>query len=588
MSGSKIDLQVFFDGVDHAALLVPGDDLFGLMRRRVDLPAAWSALVTKASGGQVLVRPGQVVEGDGGVEDVFFVRVTPMALAFDECVVTSQDGFRCVATVGIRVGVIPERGDLATFRKTVLGSRRTINTVDLLRYLSPSLRLGLVDAAGDCEAASLVDGRAAEQVAGTVAKALQGTCFEAGLVIEGGVDVRFESDAVRRVQVSREEAVRKTVEHEASRELRTALAAAQREHVDHLTGLLERLTALAADSPGAAFSGLIKTFSEKQRGELYTALFSSQIAANATEWIVVAAGAELLFYKPGDFAAPKRRLTVSGAVGGVRSVQCVLGETGSPVLLLGAATGIYSLRLDQSELDPTYTVDHARSVRGGFNSAALLGDSIYGAHSELGLYQWRADDPGHGQVLFEALTGGAKTVRGVCAYGGSLYCAVDDRVIVWRPDAVDHPSHVYTGSADAITALCVTGDGVFAGNSDGDVLLWTHGQHDDPERLHRGSRRAAESICVLDGGGVKRLIYTDTSLSVRARVLGDSFLCEYEAGGQTLRRAEVAADLIVATSDIRDRIICWAPNKPGQPHGTIPVSSLTGRSVQDVCLVPRV
>lgn len=587
MNGNRIDPQRFFDGTDNVALLVPGAELFGLMRRTMNLPAAWSALVTQESGSRTLVHPGRTLEGDGTVEDVFFVRVTPIALAFDGLTVTSQDGYRCLVTVGLRVSVIPERGDLASLRNTMLGSRRLLRSADLLTELTPVLRHAVVACAGGCDAAALVDGRAREPVDAMLRSALQGKCFESGLVIDGEMDVVFESDAVRRVQASREEVVRRAAEHEASRELRQALATAQREHVDHLSALLQRLTALATESPNTSLSTLLQTFSQEQRGELYTALLANESTTTATAWVVVAAGAELLFYAPSDLGTPQRRLTVSGVAGNIRSVQTAHTGDGSPCLLLGAATGIYSLRLDQSEPDHVYVVAPSEPVRGGFNSVVMAAGAVYGAHSELGLRRWDVDGANPGGSLFGSLTRSARTVRGVCAYDGDLCFGVDDRVVRWRIGTPDRPSQVYTGSTGAITALCVTEDGVFAGNSDGDVLFWSPGQGDSPERLHRGSQRAVESVFVLGGGGVKRLVYTDTSLSVRGRVLGDNFVCHYEAGGQTIRRAEVAPDLIVGTSELRDRVICWAPHKPGKPSGMIPVSSIIGRSVQDVCLVPK-
>ncbi len=100
-------------------------------------------------------------------------------------------------------------------------------------------------------------------------------------------------------------------------------------------------------------------------------------------------------------------------------------------------------------------------------------------------------------------------------------------------------------------------------------------------------KRPVESVQMLASHGVQRLVFADTALHVHARVVGDSFTCHYEAGGQTLRRVEAAPDLIVATNDLRDRLICWAPGDPKQPHATINVSSLIGRSIQDVCLVPQ-
>jgi hypothetical protein len=107
-----------------------------------------------------------------------------------------------------------------------------------------------------------------------------------------------------------------------------------------------------------------------------------------------------------------------------------------------------------------------------------------------------------------------------------------------------------------------------------------------PQTIHAGSRRPAESVALLTTGGITRLFYTDSSLAVFSRVLGDTFTCRYESGGQTIRRAEVASDVITATTDARDRVIVWTINEPQKPAAVIPISQLTGRSVQDTCLVP--
>jgi len=53
-----------------------------------------------------------------------------------------------------------------------------------------------------------------------------------------------------------------------------------------------------------------------------------------------------------------------------------------------------------------------------------------------------------------------------------------------------------------------------------------------------------------------------------------------------LRRVEVAGDLLVATNDLRDRLLCWKPGQPDRPYVTVPVGALCGHSIQDICLVP--
>jgi len=567
-------------------MLVPAGDLFGMITRTFDLPASWAALVTTEAGTQRVVPAGGVIEAIADLEDVLLFRTTPMQLEFSIVDVAAADGFRCSVAVTIHACSISERSEIASFRRSVLGSRRLVRTADMNTFLAPTVRRAVLTAVETHDALALVEGNHDEALAAALADSLRETFFSSGLSLDRAPAIRVESDAARRLQVAREETARSRAEHEAGREMRAALEAAQREHVDHLATMLSRLNELAEASPEVALPELLQSFSEKQRGELYGALFAADQSTSVTQWIVVAAGDELLFYDPADLDAPQRRLTVSGEAGPVRCIETDATAANRPVLLLGAATGIYHLPLDRTEPDETFRVAGDLAVRGGFNAAVVAGDCLFGTHSELGLRVWPLDKPDEDRVLFASLTEGAAAVRGVCAYGDELFCSIDDRVVRWRGSEAVEPERTYVGSAATITALQVTPDGIFAGNSQGEVVFWSHGRPDEPEVLHRGLKRPVESLWPLASGGVKRLVYTDLTHKVHARVVGDSFTCAYEAGGQTLRRAEVAPDLIAATTEVRDRVICWSPGEPARPRGTIPASRLTGRSVQDVCLVP--
>ena len=50
MASGYTDIQGFFAKADNVALLVGADDVFGLLKRSVNLPGAWAALVTRESG----------------------------------------------------------------------------------------------------------------------------------------------------------------------------------------------------------------------------------------------------------------------------------------------------------------------------------------------------------------------------------------------------------------------------------------------------------------------------------------------------------------------------------------------------------
>ncbi len=582
---SKFDPQQFFRRSDAVALLVPAAELFGFLKRALDLPLSWAALVTRATGEHVLVPAGGKVESDEA-ETVLFTRATPLDLVYQEEGVLTRDGFQCTAELRLRLRPILERSELLSFQRTVLGSHRAITLSSLQSYFQSHVRKALANEAQQSDAADLV-GRAPDSFVSSIAQAVEPLCFSAGLVLEGPVSVRFDSPTFRQVLQAKEESVRRRYEHEAGRQVQEALEHAQNEHLDHLAALLSRLSQLAEDSPQAELPQLIRTFSERQRGELYEALFASDKPIVRTRWIVVAVGEELLFFDPRSFGSPQRRLSVSGALGPVRSVQCATDAEGRAVLWLGALTGVYRLPIERAEPDLTLTVAGSPSVRGGFNAVAASGQQVWASHSELGLYEWDLDKPAAGRSRFASMTRGAKAVRAVQLLSEDVYCAVDDRILSGgAADTEDYPKQVFTGSRATITALSSSAAGLLAGNSEGDILFWPKDKETAPRRLSAGNRRAAESVWLLDTHGVQRIVYTDTSMYVHAAVLGDSFTCRYEAGGQTLRRVDVAPDLFVATTELRDRLICWLPWQPARPVETIAVSAQCGRSVQDVCLVP--
>jgi hypothetical protein len=587
MAGAKFDSQVFFGGVDNVAALVSASELFGLFRRSFALPLQWAALVRRTTGEYAAVRAGDAVDGTDA-EAVLLTRATPFDVVINDEGVVTRDKYRCRAEMRLRLSIIPERSELVSFQKAVLGSHRVVQIAGMARYLQPALRAAIAKLCARHDAADLVDGTYTDAVSTALTEAVEAPCFAAGLVLDGPPSADFHSQTLRQVQDAEQEAVRFHAEHQAGRQVQEALELAQTEHLDHLASLLTRLKELACASPDADLSELIRTFSEQQRGELYQALFASEPVVAETRWVVVAAGDELMFIDPHGLNEPARRLTLSGPAGPPRSVWTVNGPDNQPLLLVGAATGVYRWPIDRTEPDLTLIIENAPPVRGGFNGVAAIGDRIIASHSELGLCEWNINEPTAVARRFESMTQKAKAVRGIQFFGGDLYCAIDNRIIRWPADEPgDRPRRIYTGSITTVTALCPASDDLFAGNGEGDILYWPKGRDTKPDRLHTGLHRPAESIWLLSSHGVRRLVYTDTTLHVHARVLGDSFTCRYEGGGQTLRRVEVAPDLLVATNELRDRLICWTPGQPAKPSAVVHLSHLCGHTIQDVCLVPR-
>lgn len=583
----QFDLQQFMRRADGVAAVLPSGELFGLLRRSFNLPAQWAALVTRETGDDLLVAPGAKIDGDD-VDQVMITRVSPVEVRVDDETLVSQDRFQCEASVSLRLRAIAERSELRSLRDAVLGSYRIATAANLARFLQPVVRTALARVAQEMEAAELTAPSGLERAADAVLEALRASCFAAGLVIETDPVVTITSQTFARVRQQEEADATRRRAHDASRQLQLALEQAQLDHADHLSELLGRLNEMAAASPEVALNDLVRTFSEKQRGELYEALFTADAVDAATAWIVVAAGEELLYFDPQRLEQPVRRLRIAGSAGPLRSIQTALDGDGRRVLLIGAATGVYRVPVDRAEPDLTLLAGSAGDVRGGFNAVATVGDRVFATHSELGLLEWNTKEPTRSRRRFADLTSSARVVRGVTFHQGQLYASIDNRIIRWpADDRSETPEKTYTGSSATISSVIPAGDGLFAGTSEGDVLHWGEGRTSKPQRLHTGNNRAVESLWALDAHGVRRLVYADTSPRIHVRVVGDSFVCQYEAGGQTLRRVEVAPDLLVATNDLRDRLICWTPGRPERPKNIVSVAQLTGRSIQDVCLIPH-
>lgn len=566
------------------AAVIDADRIFGLLKRSFSLPSAFAALVRKRDGSQQVYPAGATVSGDDARELVI-VRAQPMETENHAHSVAAKDGFLCDATVRAQVRVLPERREVESFCENVLGSNSRIEAEAVARYFASAVDAAIRAAASACSADELVDRVSNAEVASAVQDALRPLCFAGGMELLAAPRVRFDSQAftdARRAQLRAEQSMR---DHEANRQLQQAIASAQTARLAHLESLLDRLKTLADQSPEVQFPQLMRAFDETQRGELYQALFKSGANLKTTRWIVVVAGSQLMFFDPNSPAAVARTLNIEGPAGPLRSMQ-IAQDGAETVLMIGAANGAYEMPIDGSSPSRTYLYAAAGEVRGGVNSLAVRGDVVVASHSERGLTRWIRGSDSAPLSLLADMTAGARTVRGAQFASDRLWCSIDDRVVNLPADDLLAKPKVLSGSRSTISALCVCGDEVYAGNADGELLYWSVGTHDLPRRLHAGSRRAVESIVLMNFGGVERLFFTDTTVAVFARVLGDAFTCRFEAGGQTLRRVEVAPDWVVATTDARDRLILWRADQPEHPAAMIPIAQLTGRSIQDVCLVP--
>ncbi len=586
MSGPKCNLSDVTREADVVAAVVPGREAFGLLTSTLDLPPYWTALVTTEHGETRVAPPGSEVDGRD-VEEVMLVRTSPLRLAYAFNQLDSEDGFSCDAAATVDVQVVVDGSELAAFRKHMVAGARRVVVDDVQAALQSPMREAVARFVKSRPAADLVDTTDLSELQNELADTLQASLFKLGLCFEGLHGASVDSRSYRQVSRQRSGLEREKQQQDLRSQLRRAIEQAQDEQLAHVRELLERARVLAEESPQANLAEVLRTFDAAQRGELYEALWADDVSQGDTRWFVVVCGSELLFFDPAAPEQPVRRTSLETPVGSLRSIAYHRSADDILVLGVGAAGGVLLVHAESGDLLGTYPAGSAagRRVRGGFNSVALAGEFVLGAHSELGLWRWRVDTPASGSKLLPEVTAGARTVRHVQFSGGRVFVAVDSRVYSIRA-ACDQDPVIYEGTGETVTALLCDETCLCAGTADGSILCWPMDDPASVETLQAGVGRAVESIGRLRTGGVERLLFTDTSTAVHAQVVGDAFRCRYEAGGQTIRRAEFAPDWIVGTNETRDRLFCWPTGKPASPPTVLPVAQLSGRSIQDVCLVP--
>jgi hypothetical protein len=277
-------------------------------------------------------------------------------------------------------------------------------------------------------------------------------------------------------------------------------------------------------------------------------------------------------------------------LGPLRSVTVDTDALQSGLVMIGAAAGVHLLDVNTDTVQHSLPVGDAtsKSIRGGFNAAAMAGDRVFATHSEMGLIRWEIDKDTPGTQLFADLTADADAVRSVQVAEAAVWFAANEIVYAHALQDDDKtPPKRYAGNSAIITALHVGNGVVYAGNVDGEIIAWDVSAPDTPRVVRGKTDRPVESIDAIETLGVDQLIIADRSNALLRMTIDDNCTCRYEAGSQIVRRAAIAEDVFVAVNDTRDRLLLWKPNLPDEPISTTVIPHLTGERVQDICLIPR-
>lgn len=581
MAEAKRNLEILCQDPQSVAAMFAAHELFGVLKRAVRVPAGWAAMLRYREGDLAYKPAGTDIQA-ADIMEITFVRTGALTMTFEADNLSSKDGFSCAAGVRLQVAVAPQASEVAGFAKTVMGTACTADLATLQRYLHEPVTRAVTQFAADLPAETLMKHTDAQAFAALLSETLGPVCFAAGLVVQPGVQVRFESGSFDRVMAQRDAAAVARDEQKVQQQIQAALYHAQCQHLDHLRGLLEQLKQVAEDTPGVGLGPLLQTFNERERGQLYQTLWHAVPCTQPTQWLLAVTQGELLAFDPSELNEPARRVSFGDELGLLRSVKVQRGE-GRQWILIGAAQGVYLADWERLDQPRAFGFTPGGPLRGGINSASLGGDRVLATHSEVGLLSWPIDG-GAMELLLQEQTANARTVRFVrCEEGGRVWLTVDERIYAfpagdWKAEQLRE----YAGSGSTISSLAVHREGVFAGTQAGDLWRWPIHRPSEPELLVRGTGRPVEGLAVVETAGVSHVVYADGSPGLNARVLGDAYVCRYEAAGRNLRWALAGEDLLIAVNDLRDRVLLWQPHHPQAPLRQVNIGRLCGQQVQDV------
>jgi hypothetical protein len=304
--------------------------------------------------------------------------------------------------------------------------------------------------------------------------------------------------------------------------------------------------------------------------------------------IYAACGSEIRAFNPrAQFreSEPVRVYTLPDETGGARSVR--LAKVGDRLwILAGARCGVVAFDAETAEakvfLFPTVT-------RYGANSVTVLGDYVYASHSDLGLLRWPIVG-GKPTEMFPDLFRGLTTVRGVQASrkGQLLLCG---HCSVYRID-LDQPGgrpvrYSAAGVKELVGAV-ECGNHLYAATLEGKVLRWETEVPGGPDLdlAHLDCKTYCVSLVQMPDGPHLVLGAKVPALTL-VKLAPPYSRAQYLTAGASVRWAQAASDLLVASDSDCLRLLCWSREVVHRPEREILVGRAPRDQVVDFCLLSQ-
>jgi hypothetical protein len=627
-----VDVGSFGQGEQEFAQRFTRDDLPGLLRKKLEVPAGCVALVyaSGASAATVLEAGQETSEVERGV-----LVKRDLRLEFELDAGRSKDSLAFTVSLGLALQGRAEALDLGQLEQTLLKDAEQAGLSALLDYFRGYLRDAVRFFVTAREAETLATSDQRKDLEDHLREELKKPLFEVGLDLQDVLHPRFHSvDFEARQRVAAEanvqgEALAREKELQALRHQldRDALLAdieardeADRTRKEKRLERYEEIRSRMGDDDRKALIMMLddddqrarlirelieKDMSPEQRSSMQLGdmeqrvedrlkelqLKLAQLSGGAlvaseddpiTRRVLCVVGKRVLAFDPKTNLHPEVPKEVydteDGTLGYLRSARVDRIE-GTEYVLAGGQRGVYRMKLDTDErLEYAYT--GALEGKGGANAVAYFDGRIFATHSEMGLTEWTLD--GSCRSLCTEVTRDKSAVRGATVVDGRLYFSAGSEVMsLDLATGTDTPVR-YRGSDDSITSFLVLKDEVVAGNRSGKLFRWTHDDPGSAESIDVVKKNPIYMLRHTQLGGQSFFIIGSKDFTVTVAAPRKDVYREYQAR-EEVRWVEGAGDYVFGVSRSGFKVFCWEVNHQSSPKLTIRVSD----KVQDLFVLKQ-
>lgn len=543
------------------------------------IPDAWMGLVVRPDGRRRFVPAGEDPRPEA--DDILVLvrnRAITLPLHIKQAPTASEHAVDGVVEVLLRVA--PRDDELAAFHRGLL----TESDLTLRRLADAVEQSG-----GSLAVRGFAGGQPAEKLvredlrAGLLAHLqaeLRRFLFVNGLVLERLGKVEFSSRSLNEQEALDREAARRVKELEARDLVERAALAATRRRLADLSEIFAKLRGAAEAGGLVQWHELLGALSPTERGRLLETLWRVTPDRHRTTAIVAVAGRECLWLAPSGQGLS--RCTLPADLGGLRSARFCEAHN---KVLIGAATGVWVLNPRDGAVVQRFSVPFTAAPQTGFNSAAIVGERLIATHSQLGCWSWSASGSGQPRCLLEPRSGRPSAIRSAAATSdGRVVFAADDRVLAW--DGSESPPHELTAVDEVIQVLDVLENELFLGTKGGRLLRLKLSQPEDCWVLYRAAG-ALETVRARRWDDLVEVVIPGGSQGVLAVYERENVISQLVESAVPVRRAWASDDLVVALSELRDRLVILRAESSGRTGQEMPLARTLGGSIQDVCLVTQ-